>query len=139
MNDTFAVYDFSVDAMSDITNKLLACPDSMVDFLMRFHRQLEEDDYTASRALKSGLTISAGYFFGGLIPLLPYLLFASMQTAFAGSVIVMVLALFAFGWIKTGLLAERDQSVCLRNGVQMVVMGGLAAGAAMGCVKAVGG
>lgn len=139
VNHIFAVYGFSAQAISDIANKLLACPDSMVDFLMRFHHQLTQDDYTASRALKSGLTISAGYFFGGLIPLLPYLLFASMQTAFVCSVIVMVLALFAFGWIKTALLAEKDQSVCLRNGVQMVVMGSLAAGAAMGCVKAVGG
>lgn len=139
VNDTFATYDFSAEAMSDIANKLLACQDSMVDFLMRFHHQLTQDDYTTSRALKSGLTISAGYFFGGLVPLLPYLLFASMQTAFAGSVIVMVLALFVFGWVKTALLAEKDHSVCLRNGVQMVVMGSLAAGAAMGCVKAVGG
>ena len=139
VNVTFAVYGFSAEAMSDIANKLLACPDSMVDFLMRFHHQLTQDDYTASRALKSGLTISAGYFFGGLVPLLPYLLFASMQTAFVGSVVVMVLALFAFGWVKTALLAERDQSVCIKSGVQMVVMGSLAAGAAMGCVKAVGG
>ncbi|GAB7325778.1 hypothetical protein MBLNU13_g09869t1 [Cladosporium sp. NU13] len=60
VNDTFAVYDFSMEAMSDIANKLLACPDSMVDFLMRFHHQLTQDDYTASRALKSGLTISSG-------------------------------------------------------------------------------
>jgi len=139
VHDTFAVYDFSAESMDDMANKLLACPDSMVDFLMRFHHQLTQDDYTASRALKSGLTISAGYFFGGLIPLLPYLLFASMHTAFAGSVIVMVLALFAFGWVKTALLAELDRIVCLRNGLQMVVMGSLAAGAAMGCVKAVGG
>jgi VIT1/CCC1 family predicted Fe2+/Mn2+ transporter len=139
VHHTFAVYDFSAEAMNDMANKLLACPDSMVDFLMRFHHQLTQDDYTASRALISGLTISAGYFFGGLIPLLPYLLFASMQTAFAGSVMVMVLALFVFGWVKTALLAEKDRSVCLRNGVQMVVMGSIAAGAAMGCVKAVGG
>lgn len=136
---TFAGYGFSTEAMNDVTSKLLACPDDMVEFLMQFHRQLSLDDHTASRALKSGLTISAGYFFGGLVPLLPYLLFASMQTAFVGSVVIMVVALFAFGWVKTALLAEKDRAVCLRHGVQMVVMGGLAAGAAMGCVKAVGG
>lgn len=139
VHDTFATYNFTTDSMNDMATKLLARPESMVDFLMRFHHQLTQDDYTASRALKSGLTISAGYFFGGLIPLLPYLLFASMQTAFAGSVIVMVLALFVFGWVKTALLAEKDRGVCLTNGVQMVLMGSLAAGAAMGCVKAVGG
>jgi hypothetical protein len=47
--------------------------------------------------------------------------------------------LFGFGWVKTRLLKERNWEVCARNGVQMVVMGSLAAGAAMGCVKAVGG
>lgn len=139
VGETFAGYGFSDAAMGDITARLLACPDEMVDFLMRFHRRLSLDDHTASRALWSGLTISAGYFFGGLVPLLPYLLFVSMEAAFLGSVIIMVVALFAFGWIKTALLAEKDRLVCLKNGVQMVVMGGLAAGAAMGCVKAVGG
>ena len=139
VHDTFAGYGFSAHAMDDICSRLLERPEGMVEFLMRFHRQLEQDDFTAERALKSGLTISAGYFFGGLVPLLPYLLFAGMQEAFAGSVVVMVLALFAFGWVKTALLAEKDRGVCLKNGVQMVVMGSLAAGAAMGCVKAVGG
>jgi VIT1/CCC1 family predicted Fe2+/Mn2+ transporter len=74
-----------------------------------------------------------------LVPLGPYLLFREMRVAFAGSVVVMVLTLFAFGWVKTALLAERDWRVCLRDGVQMVVLGSVAAGAAMGCVKAVGG
>jgi VIT1/CCC1 family predicted Fe2+/Mn2+ transporter len=139
VRETFGGYGFSEPAMEDVTGKLMESEEDMVDFLMRFHHRLSMDDHTASRALKSGLTISGGYFFGGLVPLLPYLLFASMQTAFAGSVVVMTLALFAFGWIKTALLAERDRVVCLKNGVQMVVMGSVAAGAAMGCVKAVGG
>jgi VIT1/CCC1 family predicted Fe2+/Mn2+ transporter len=139
VRETFGGYGFSEAAMEDIAGKLMECQQDMVDFLMRFHHQLSMDDHTASRAVKSGLTISGGYFFGGLVPLLPYLLFANMQVAFAGSVIIMILALFVFGWVKTALLAERDHAVCLKNGVQMVVMGSVAAGAAMGCVKAVGG
>jgi VIT1/CCC1 family predicted Fe2+/Mn2+ transporter len=137
--ETFGGYGFSEAAMQDVTGKLMESEEDMVNFLMRFHHRLSMDDHTASRAVKSGLTISGGYFFGGLVPLLPYLLFASMQVAFAGSVVTMILALFAFGWVKTAALAEEDRTVCLRNGVQMVVMGGIAAGAAMGCVKAVGG
>jgi VIT1/CCC1 family predicted Fe2+/Mn2+ transporter len=139
VRETFGGYGFSEAAMEDVTGKLMESEEEMVGFLMRFHHRLSMDDHTASRAVKSGLTISGGYFFGGLVPLLPYLLFASLQVAFAGSVVIMILALFAFGWVKTALLAERDRVVCLRNGVQMVVMGGIAAGAAMGCVKAVGG
>lgn len=139
VRETFADFGFSAEAMDDVVRKLLSQQDRMVEFLMRFHRQLTRDDHTASRAVRSGLTISAGYFFGGLVPLLPYLLFAEMRVAFAGSVVVMVLTLFVFGWIKTALLAEKDWLVCLRDGVQMVVLGSVAAGAAMGCVKAVGG
>lgn len=139
VRETFADYDLPAQAVEDITSTLLAQPGRMVDFLMRFHHQLAQDDHTSVRAFKSGSTIAGGYFFGGLVPLLPYVLFVSMQVAFVGSVAVMVVALFAFGWIKTALLAEKDRMVCFRNGVQMVVLGGLAAGAAMGCVKAVGG
>jgi VIT1/CCC1 family predicted Fe2+/Mn2+ transporter len=139
VRETFGGYGFSEAAMEDVTGKLMESEEEMVGFLMRFHHRLSMDDHTASKAVKCGLTISGGYFFGGLVPLLPYLIFASMQVAFAGSVVIMVLALFVFGWVKTALLAEKDRAVCLRNGVQMVMMGGIAAGAAMGCVKAVGG
>jgi VIT1/CCC1 family predicted Fe2+/Mn2+ transporter len=118
---------------------LVARPEEMVGFLMRFQRLLTREDGSAARAVRSGATISGGYFMGGLVPLVPYLVFEEMRVAFVGSVVVMILTLFAFGWVKTALLAEKDWRVCLRDGVQMVVLGSVAAGAAMGCVKAVGG
>jgi VIT1/CCC1 family predicted Fe2+/Mn2+ transporter len=139
VRETFSDYNFPAAAMEEVVDRLVSRPEGMVEFLMRFHRLLTKDDFTAVRAVRSGATISAGYFFGGLVPLLPYLLFDEMRVAFAGSVVVMVVTLFAFGWVKTALLAEKDWRVCLRDGVQMVVLGSVAAGAAMGCVKAVGG
>lgn len=139
IRSTFSKYDFSEQTLSCMTTTLLAEPDNTVDFLMRFHHHLAEDDFAASRAYISGLTISLGYFLGGLIPLMPYLFFSDMQHAFMCSVIVMALALFVFGWAKTSFVGELDSRVCFRNGLQMVVLGGVAAGAAMGCVKAVGG
>lgn len=135
---TFSSYDFSEEALSSMTNSLLASPTQMVDFLMRFHHQLTEADYAPSRAYVSGLTISAGYFFGGLVPLLPYFLAQSVHKAFFWSMVVMVVALFAFGWSKTSLLGEKSSYVCLTNAFQMILLGGVAAGAAMGCVKAIG-
>ena len=129
----------SGSAVEGVVGGLSSRPEGMVEFLMRFDRLLVGDEDAASRAVRSGATISAGYFFGGLVPLVPYLLFGELRAAFLGSVVVMVLTLFAFGWVKTALLAERDWRVCLRDGVQMVVLGSVAAGAAMGCVKAVGG
>lgn len=135
---SFNKYDFSEQALDSMTTSLLAEPGHMVDFLMRFHHQLAESDSTASRAYVCGLTISLGYIFGGLIPLMPYVFITDTHHAFLSSVIVMALALFAFGWIKTSLVGERHTSICFKNGIQMVMLGGIAAGAAISCVKAVG-
>ena len=135
---TFDEFEFPEQALSSIVSSLLQDSAQMVDFLMRFHHQLAEADHTTSRAYTCGLTIALGYFFGGLVPLLPYVVMANIQRAFLGSIIIMALTLFAFGWVKTALIGETSRKACLRSGVQMIILGGVAAGAAMGCVKAVG-
>ncbi|WPH02235.1 Hypothetical protein R9X50_00509100 [Acrodontium crateriforme] len=137
VRSTFDNYDFEASALDSITNSLLASPNDMVDFIMKFHHQLAEADYAPSKAYMSGLTISLGYICGGLVALLPYLFFSTIQRGFAASVVLMAIALFAFGWIKTWLVGECDRWVCCKNGLQMLVLGGVAAGAAMGCVKAI--
>lgn len=135
---TFENFQFAEQTLNSMVSSLLKEPEFMVDFLMRFHHQLAEADYTASRAYTCGLTIALGYFFGGLVPLLPYIVMADIHTAFLGSIFIMALALFAFGWVKTALVGETSRKACIRSGAQMMILGGVAAGAAMGCVKAVG-
>ena len=139
VHETFKSYDLSPSTLDAMTADLLAQPSQVVNFLVTFHHQLAEAECTTSRAYISGLTISAGYFFGGLMPLLPYLCFAQIQQAFIASVFIMALALFAFGWAKTALVGETNRWLCFRNALQMMVLGGVAAGAAMGCVKIIGG
>ncbi|KAK4637125.1 Vacuolar iron transporter cccA [Fulvia fulva] len=139
VHSAFNRYDFSIDTLDRLTHGLSARPEQFVDFLMRFHHQLAEADFTPSRAYISGLTIALGYFLGGLVPLLPYLFFSKVWEALYCSVLVMAIALFTFGWVKRTLVGECSVWVCFRNAVQMLVLGGLAAGAAMGCVKAIGG
>jgi len=55
------------------------------------------------------------------------------------SIGVMVLALFAFGYVKEGVVigfgGGRNIRLCCFSGVQMVVVGSVAAGAAMGLVR----
>ena len=138
VKSTFDRYDFPEQSLNSITTSLLDESAQMVDFLMRFHHQLAEADHAPSKAYYSSLTISLGYFFGGLVPLIPYLFFANMHQAFLGSIFVMGIALFAFGWAKTSLIGETCRWICFKNGIQMMMLGGVAAGAAMGCVKAVG-
>lgn len=96
----------------------------------------------STRAFTCALTIALGYFLGGFIPLLPYLFVARdhVQEALVASVVIMVFALFAFGYCKTcfvsGWKGRSNVTGGLKGGAEMVVVGGLAAGCAMGLVKA---
>ena len=53
----------------------------------------------------------------------------------------MVVALFAFGWVKTGIVSGwkgRDRILGgVKSGLQMIVVGGIAAGAAVALVRAI--
>jgi VIT1/CCC1 family predicted Fe2+/Mn2+ transporter len=135
---TFSRYSFAEQTLDRMTEDLQQHPSQLVDFLMCFHHNLAEDDFASIRAYYSGLTISLGYFFGGLVPLVPYMLINDMYQALIASVVVMGIALFTFGWFKTSLVGDENIGSCFRNALQMVVLGGVAAGAAMGCMKAVG-
>ena len=77
------------------------------------------------------------------MPLLPYFCVGRSEVlrAFWVSVGVMAVALFAFGWGKTGVVrgwkGRENVRFCLRGAVQMIVVGGLAAGAAVGIIRAI--
>lgn len=129
----------TLDAITSHLNSPSYPRESLVPFLMRFDHPEEP---SPSRALTSALTIALAYFFGGLVPLLPYFCIPDPYRALYVSVGVMVVALFAFGYAKTGVVVGFDRRGVMRSlggGVQMVVVGGIAAGAAMGLVKAFGG
>ncbi|KAK0673058.1 VIT family-domain-containing protein [Cercophora samala] len=96
-----------------------------------------------TRAMKSAVTIAAGYFLGGLLPLIPYFFLVAghpgrLMTGLYISIGIMGVALFTFGYVKTGVVVgfgRQQGGKCTWGGVQMVVVGGMAAGAAMGLVK----
>jgi VIT1/CCC1 family predicted Fe2+/Mn2+ transporter len=89
--------------------------------------------------LTSAFTIALGYFLGGLIPLIPYFFVSSVVTGLWISSVVMGIALFVFGYGKTAAViggkGYRCVSKSLVGGVQMVVVGGVAAACAMGLVR----
>ena len=66
--------------------------------MMRFELGLEEPD--PKRAHRSAMTIAASYVAGGIIPLSPYMLMHSARAALEWSVIVTLIALGVFGYIK---------------------------------------
>ncbi|CZR60940.1 related to CCC1 Proposed vacuolar iron transport protein [Phialocephala subalpina] len=134
----FEPYELPKQTLQDLSSHLAESP-HLVDFIMQF--QHCEEPPASSRALTSALTIALGYFFGGLLPLMPYFFVGSDQV-YEGlyiSIGVMVVALFLFGYIKTCVVVGFGGGKCIRagclGGIQMVVVGSLAAGAAMGLVK----
>ncbi|KAI1458262.1 VIT family-domain-containing protein [Annulohypoxylon moriforme] len=101
-----------------------------------------------------GLSISFGYMLGGLLPLFPYFFVGSVEDGLQWSFVVCILALFIFGFTKDFLLhpestegrwqhenARRGPDKWKRvkhgswEGIRMVIMGGIAAVAAVLCVR----
>lgn len=95
-----------------------------VDFMMRFELDLSEPD--PNRAAKSAATIGGAYVVGGLIPLAPYMIFATTLPALIVSCGVTALALFGFGWLK----ARATGLPPLRVATQTLAIGGTAAAVA---------
>ncbi len=115
-----------------VTNALRQNRDKWVDFMMRFELGLEEPD--RRRALWSALTIGLSYAIAGFIPLSPYILIHSLGTALNVSAIVTLLALLVFGTIKGRITGTN----AVRSGLETILIGGIAAGAAFGIARLIG-
>ena len=138
----FAAYDFPPHVLDAMLERLREADDDgeqMKKFLMCFHHNMDEDDFAPSRAYVSGLTVALGYVSGGLVPLAPYLIVDEPAIALRWSILVMALALFAFGWVKTAFIGVSSWRNCSKSAVEMVLLGGVAAAAAIGCVKLIDG
>jgi vacuolar iron transporter family protein len=120
----FRDYGLTEMEMAPVVKAITGNEKAWVDFMMRFELGLEEPQ--PKRARVSALTIAMSYVVGGLIPLAPYILLSDVQTGLYYSVGVTLLALAVFGWVKgtfTGISP-------FKGGMQTVITGGLAAGAA---------
>lgn len=105
-------------------------PKNLIDFVIRFGKGLEEPP--AGREITSALTIGSGYFVGGFLPLLPYFFCDVVKTGLLISVVVMIITLFIFGFVKTSVSLGEDSGTKRKvlEGLHMVVIGSVAAGAA---------
>lgn len=127
----FREYGLTDRQMAPVVSAICADRNRWVDFMMRFELGLEEPH--PSRATRSAATIAASYIVGGLIPLAPYMISASVKSGLEFSVVITLLALAAFGFGKahfTGIFPWK-------GALQTVVTGGLAAAAAFGLAKLV--
>ncbi len=125
-------YGLTAEQAAPVVEALAADEGRWVDFMMRFELGLEPIERT--RARNSALTIAAAYVAGGMVPLTPYMLAGSARSATWWSVVVTLLALLVFGFVK----ARFTGAPPLRGALQTVLIGGLAAGAAFGIAKLIG-
>jgi len=122
--EIFTSYGLTKKESQPVVKALQKRPKDWVDFMMRFELGLEEPD--PKRAVTSALTIALSYIGGGLIPLSPYIFISKAGEALPLSVIVTILALGMFGYIKGRFTGSHP----VRAAIQTMLIGGLAAGAA---------
>lgn len=129
VSEIFRGYGLRDEQIAPLIETLRANPTQWVDFMMRFELGLDVPD--PKRARISAWTIALSYVVGGLIPLLPYIIFSDILTALWWSVAVTPVALFVFGYVKSGFTGVPPW----RGGFQTVLVGGLAAAAAFGIAR----
>lgn len=127
--DVLRQWGVPADSVESTVNAISSDPKHWTDFMMKFELGLEEPD--PKRARNSSLTIGLSYIVGGIIPLSPYIVLGKASTALIASVIITLIALFIFGYVKgrfTGVNA-------FKSALQTVLVGGVAAAAAFGLAK----
>ncbi|ANZ73992.1 BA75_00395T0 [Komagataella pastoris] len=137
LEDIFLDIGMSESTTESAIRDLSKSPKAMIDFIIRHGKGLEEP--ADGRQVTSALTIGLSYFFGGFIPLVPYFFTAIVQTGLIISVLVMGVTLFWFGYLKTAISMGEDCSLWMRvsEGLQMVLIGSIAAGSAWGLVRVI--
>ncbi len=125
-------YGLTVQESQPVIKALQKRPKDWVGFMMRFELGLEEPH--PGRARNSALTIALSYIGGGLIPLSPYIFMHVASEALPVSIIVTLLALGIFGYIKGRFTGSHP----VRAAFQTMLIGGLAAGAAFLIAKWIG-
>ncbi|KAK9457187.1 VIT family-domain-containing protein [Dipodascopsis uninucleata] len=131
--ESLSEYGFAPSTLSAILGDLEKSPEEMINFVMKFGRGLDEP--AIGREFISALTIGSAYFLGGFVPLFPYFFVTTVQTGLILSSVIMIITLFIFGVVKTIFTGNNSYRQTIWGGVQMVLTGAIAAGAAWGMVR----
>lgn len=131
--EILAGYGISHAAAAPLIRELTADKAQWVRFMMDFELRLPEPD--VGRAWVSAATMGLSYFVGGLIPMLPYFFMQTAEKALLVSVVITVVILVAFGWMKNWV-AIRTRKAGFWGAVQTLIVGALAAGTSYVIVRA---
>jgi VIT1/CCC1 family predicted Fe2+/Mn2+ transporter len=119
----FSRKGFRGKALEQMVEHVTADPVFWVDTMMTEELGLSAMPQTSP--LRSGLLVAFAYALGAAFPVVPYALPLSITAAFAWSIGLTLLALFAAGSLKTRMTGRP----WLRSGLETVLIGALAAAA----------
>jgi len=120
----FKGYGLQGEALDAVVGAMTSDRKRWIEFMMRFELGLERPD--PKRAPISAATIAVSYLVGGLVPLVPYMMSASISEALKISIVTTATALVLFGAIKGHFTGINK----FKSAFQTLLVGGLAAGAA---------
>ncbi len=131
IRDILSGYGVTRDNQDGVANDLARDPKKWVDFMMRFELGLEEPEI--HQAKKSALVIALSYVVGGLVPLSAYFVTSTPIKGLYISVIVTLIALFTFGYLKSSMTGQKPIAGALKT----TLIGALASAAAFLIAKAI--
>lgn len=133
VREVFAGMGLSPALQMTIADELAKDKVRWVDFMMKYELGLDKPD--PNRATRSAFTIGLSYVVGGLVPLLPYWLISGPEQALLYSCGITLICLFVFGYFKSRVTGQPP----VTGAFKVMLIGALAAAAAFGIAKAIGG
>jgi vacuolar iron transporter family protein len=120
--DTLREWNLSEPTVTAAVKAISEDSEVWVNFMMKHELGLEKPE--PKRARNSSLTIGLSYIVGGVIPLSPYIFIRNPASALIVSVLVTLIALFIFGFIKGKFTGSKP----VKSAWQTTLVGGVAAG-----------
>ncbi|MBV9387557.1 MAG: VIT1/CCC1 transporter family protein [Chroococcidiopsidaceae cyanobacterium CP_BM_ER_R8_30] len=133
VREILASYGLAGETLRAAVQGIISDQKTWVHFMMREELGLEKPD--PKRATSSALTIGGSYIAGGFVPLAPYFFSLPVETAFFWSIVTTSVALFVFGAVKGKFTSVPP----LKSALQTLIVGSVAATAAYGLARLVGG
>lgn len=133
VREVFREYGLSVQAQEMIVEEMAKDKHKWVDFMMKFELGLDKPD--PNRARNSALTIGIAYVVGGVIPLLAYFFTQTPHDGLLYSSLITIVCLLVFGYFKSKMTGQP----LLMGSLKVTAIGAVAAGAAYGIARLIGG
>ncbi|XP_078444857.1 vacuolar iron transporter 1 [Wolffia australiana] len=131
IGEILSEYGLEPHEYAPLVNALRRNPQAWLDFMMKFELGLEKPE--PGRALRSAATIAVAYMLGGLVPLAPYAVVRTAEKAVVASVVVTLVALLFFGYVKGRFTGNQP----ILSALQTAAIGAVASAAAYGMAKAI--